>query len=269
MTATVHDMMGVVAGQTSRTLIGRDAELSELMAELGVDAVPGTAGRANHRAVLLAGEAGVGKTRLLLELRGRAEATGWQVYAGHCLDFGESTLSYLPFSELLGQLTTHLPDVVDETLSRHPALARLQPGRRIIGQPDATEASGVDRSDLFSAVHALLEAAGAKAPTVVVLEDLHWADQSTRDLLSFLFTRPFLTPVAVVASYRSDDLHRRHPLRPQVAEWSRLPGVARLAVPRLGDSDVRALLSELVPAGLSDIARSDIVDRADGNAFFV
>ena len=57
---------------------------------------------------------------------------------------------------------------------------------------------------------------------------MHWADQSTRDLLSFLFSRPFAGPVGLVASYRSDDLHRRHPLRRQVAEWSRLPGVERL-----------------------------------------
>ena len=262
--SVVHDTMDVVAGLTSRTLIGRDAELTELMAELGVDVVPG-----DRRAVLLAGEAGVGKTRILLELRDRAVASGWQVFAGHCLDFGDSTLAYLPFSELLGQLTSQLPAVVDETLSRHPALARLQPGRRVIGQPDATDAHGVDRSDLFAAVHALLEAAGASAPTVVVVEDLHWADQSTRDLLSFLFTRPFLTPVALVASYRSDDLHRRHPLRPQVAEWARLPGVTRLALSGLPDDDVRTLLSELAPAGLSDGARADIVDRADGNAFFV
>ena len=266
--SAVHDMMDAVAGLTSKTLVGRDAELTELMAELGVDVPPGE--RAGvRRAVLLAGEAGVGKTRLLLELRDRAEANDWQVFAGHCLDFADSTLAYLPFSELLGQLTAQLPDVVDETLAHHPALARLQPGRRVIGQPGESEAHGVDRSDLFSAVHALLEATGDKAPTVVVVEDLHWADQSTRDLLSFLFTRPFLTPVAVVATYRSDDLHRRHPLRPQVAEWARLPGVTRLSLAPLTPGDVHTLLSELVPAGLTDSARADIVDRADGNAFFV
>ena len=62
-----------------------------------------------------------------------------------------------------------------------------------------------------------------KAPLLLVIEDTHWADQSTRDMLSFLFSRPFDGPVAIVASYRADDLHRRHPLRRQVAEWSRHP----------------------------------------------
>ncbi len=64
----------------------------------------------------------------------------------------------------------------------------------------------------------------------------HWADRSTRDLLSFLFTRSFAGPVAVVASYRSDDLHRRHPLRAAVAEWARVPGVQRCSSARCGDA---------------------------------
>ena len=86
----------------------------------------------------------------------------------------------------------------------------------------------------------------------MVVEDCHWADQSTRDLLSFLFSRPFDGPVALVASYRSDDLHRRHPLRRQVAEWSRLRGVERLQLSPLPDDDVRALVAMLAPAGLTE-----------------
>src|SRR3546814_13988566 len=58
-----------------------------------------------------------------------------------------------------------------------------------------------------------------KAPLLLVIEDVHWADQSTRDLISFLISRPFTNRVAGVLSYRGEDLHRRHPLRRQVAEW--------------------------------------------------
>ena len=115
----------------------------------------------------------------------------------------------------------------------------------------------------------LLETAAEKAPVLLVIEDTHWADQSTRDLLSFLFSRPFDGPVAVVASYRSDDLHRRHPLRRQVAEWSRFRGVHRVALSPLPDDAVRALIAELVPEGLAEKELADIVDRAEGNAFFV
>jgi DNA-binding CsgD family transcriptional regulator/tetratricopeptide (TPR) repeat protein len=268
---TEHESMDGVATHTSRTLVGRDAELTEIVSLLGVTSVPGGRTDAAPRGVvLLSGDAGVGKTRLLTELRDLAFTEGWQVFAGHCLDFGDSALPYLPFSEVLGRLAVDLPDIVDQVAAQYPALARLQPGRRVMGQERATDTnSPLDRADLFEAVHTLLETAAEKAPLLLVIEDTHWADQSTRDMLSFLFSRPFDGPVAVVASYRSDDLHRRHPLRRQVAEWSRIRGVDRVALSPLPDDAVRALIAELVPEGLAEKELVDIVDRAEGNAFFV
>src|SRR4051794_31215205 len=258
--------MGIVAPDTSRTLVGRDAELTEIASSLGVR----TPGEPHTGVVLLSGDAGVGKTRLLTELRDLAFTEGWQVFAGHCLDFGDSALPYLPFSEVLGRLAADLPAVVEEVAAQHPALARLQPGRRVMGSGARTDDAGVlDRADLFEAVHAVLEAAARKAPVLLVVEDTHWADQSTRDMLSFLFSRPFDGPVSMVASYRSDDLHRRHPLRRQVAEWSRIRGVHRVALGPLPDDAVRALIGELAPEGLSETELADIVHRAEGNAFFV
>ena len=87
-------------------------------------------------------------------------------------------------------------------------------------------------------------------------------------MLSFLFSRRFDAPVAIVASYRSDDLHRRHPLRTAAAEWSRLPGVSRVELGRLPDDDVRALVGSLHPGPMSERALRGIVERAEGNAFF-
>ena len=263
-------MMDAVPGQSSRTLVGRDAELAEITSLLGVrPRADEGAGDGEPRAVLLSGDAGVGKTRLLTELRDLANADGWQVFAGHCRDFGDSALPYLPFSEVLGRMAAALPDVVDTAAGVHPALSRLQPGRRVLSSREEGEPSSLDRADLFEAVHELLEEAAEKAPVLLVIEDTHWADQSTRDMLSFLFSRPFQGPVAVVASYRSDDLHRRHPLRAQVAEWSRIRGVERLQLQPLEASDVRTLISELHPAPLGAEEVDDIVDRAEGNAFFV
>ncbi|WP_249424053.1 helix-turn-helix transcriptional regulator [Nocardioides coralli] len=264
MTAS-HAMMDGVATHTSSVLVGRDTELDQLVAWLDEDR------RAEHpraSSVLVAGDAGVGKTRLLTETRDRVVADGWRVVAGHCLDLGESALPYLPFSEILDRLVRELPDTVALVTERQPTLARLLPGRRTLAEV-TDEHAAVDRSALFDAVRSLLEEAARDAPLLVVVEDTHWADQSTRELLSYLFTREFAAPVTLVVSYRSDDLHRRHPLRRQVAEWSRLPAVRRLPLVPLSDESVLRLIDELAPPGLAAGDRDDIVDRAEGNAFLV
>jgi DNA-binding CsgD family transcriptional regulator len=269
MSSTIAAPHAIMDDVAERILIGRDAELEELSSLLGVSRVAGhlqVVDAAPRQHVLLAGDAGVGKTRLLQELAARARELGWQAYAGHCLDFGDSALPYLPFSEILDRLSAQLPDVAERLTQLHPALARLLPTGREGASVERADA--VDRGQLFAAVHALLEAVAEKAPVLVVVEDTHWADQSTRDLLTYLFTRPFAGPVAVVASYRADDLHRRHPLRRQVAEWARLSGVGRLSLDPLGDDDVRALVTTIDPA-VRGAERESIVARAEGNAFFV
>jgi DNA-binding CsgD family transcriptional regulator len=270
------DMMGCMT-VTTAPLVGRDAELEDLTLRLGIvaSADTRTVSGGPHVAVLLAGDAGVGKTRLLTALRDRALDLGWQVVAGHCLDFGDSALPYLPFSEILGRLQVSSPELLASVASHHPALHRLAPGRRMIdevAEGGATGGASIDKSALFEAVHALFEAAAEQQPLVLVIEDLHWADQSTRDLMSFLFTRPFSQPVALVASYRSDDLHRKHPLRAKVAEWSRLQGVHRMSLEPLEAAEVRELvacLREGSGAVLTDDEVDMVVERAEGNAFFV
>ncbi|GAA4121127.1 helix-turn-helix transcriptional regulator [Nocardioides fonticola] len=251
-----------------RPLVGRDAELAEFAAAVGLDD-PAPAGRV----VLLSGDAGVGKTRLLFALRDRAVEAGRRVVAGHCLDFGDAALAYLPFSEVLGRLVAESPALVAEVAESHPTLSRLQPGRRTLSAEVSAspEAAGLDRGELFAAVWALLERAAAETPLLLVVEDCHWADRSTRDLLSFLFARALVgeAPIAIVASYRSDDLHRRHPLRSQVASWVRLHGVQRLHLDRLGDDAVRALVGQLAARPIAESELAGIVARAEGNAFFV
>ncbi len=250
-------------------LVGRDAELEHLCSTLGISASADDADDAERAAVLLAGDAGVGKTRLLTELRDRAHDAGWHVLAGHCLDFADSALPYLPFSEITGRVSRELPDLFDEVTGRHPALLRLLPGQRMLSQATDPESVPADQAALLEGVHALARAVGTHQPVLLVVEDLHWADQSTRDLMSFLFGRGFDAPVALVGSYRSDDLHRRHPLRRQVAVWARMAGVERFQVEPLPGADVRRLVAQLHPDPLPEERVRDIVARAEGNAFFV
>jgi DNA-binding CsgD family transcriptional regulator/tetratricopeptide (TPR) repeat protein len=246
-----------------RPLIGRTDELAELARLLGVTDGP-TSG-----VVLLSGDAGVGKTRLLHELREQARDAGWYVLVGHCLDLGDSALPYLPFGEAFGALEADSPALADEIASTQPPVTRLMPGRRapsVAGGP--VDGARADRTELFEAVYAALGRLGDDAPLLLVIEDLHWADRSTRELLSLLFARPFGSPVSIVASYRSDDLHRRHPLRAVVAEWARLPRVSRLHLAPLADADVRTLVRSLHPAPLRESDVRTVVNRAEGNAFF-
>ena len=243
-------------------LVGRAAELDRIETLLGLD------GDAAAHAVVLAGDAGVGKTRLLTELRARAEARSWRTLTGHCLDFGDAALPYLPFTEMLGRLAGTDPAVAAGLADANPAVGRLLPGRRTLSGASDADDRAVDRGALFEALHATFEQLGATAPTLLVVEDAHWADRSTRDVISFLLARGFAAPVVLVVSYRSDDIHRRHPLRPAVAEWARLPGVVRLQLPPLSDVDIRTLARAVGEGSLGEADMQAIVDRADGNAFF-
>ncbi|MEV5439255.1 AAA family ATPase [Streptomyces sp. NPDC052682] len=255
------DLVSLISFATP--LIGRDDELARLCGVLE----RARAGEA--RAVLIAGDAGVGKTRVLDEVAGRAADAGMTVVTGHCVDLGDVGLPYLPFTEVLGRLAgdARFADV----LAAHPAVGRLLGS----GSDAARDVDG--RVRLFEGMAGLLADVAGVAPLLLVLEDLHWADQSSRDLLRFLLGRGILQRpalgaaghrLAVFASYRSDDLHRRHPLRPLLAELVRLPVVERLELRPLPDGDVARLVRALEPGPLPETTVSRIVQRAEGNAFY-
>jgi DNA-binding CsgD family transcriptional regulator/tetratricopeptide (TPR) repeat protein len=227
----------------------------------------------------------VGKTRLLDELTTSAAERGVRVLTGHCVDLGDVGLPYLPFVDLLRPVAAD-PELAPAAAG-NPVLAALLAGRPASFPPAAPAAEGRDlsrplphraapqpvddgRLQLFESVAALICELASGAPLLIVLEDVHWADRSSRDLLRYLLARLVDEPVAVVASYRADDLHRRHPLRPLLAELVRLPGVERLELEPLPDAEVGTLVRRLAaPAGsLPESAVEDMVARAEGNAFY-
>jgi DNA-binding CsgD family transcriptional regulator len=240
--------------------VGRAADVARLTGLLGV-----AEGSRDHGIAVLSGDAGIGKTRLLAEVAFRARSAGWTVLVGHCLGEAGQALPYLPFTEMLGRLESTSPDLVDRVITAHPQLARLVPGRR---RSEAPVDEAIERGDLVEAVHAALEDLGSDAPVLVIVEDVHWADQSSRDLLTLLFTRGFASRVSLVTSYRSDDLHRRHPLRTTLAHWSRLADVRRFDLGPLPDIAVRELVEALPSRPLAEAQVQAVVERAEGNAFF-
>ncbi|WP_328744464.1 AAA family ATPase [Streptomyces sp. NBC_00285] len=245
----------------SAPFIGREDEVARLSGVLE------RARGGEARAVLVAGDAGVGKTRVLNEVTGKAARSGMTVLTGHCVDLGDVGLPYLPFTEVLGVLAAD-PRFTDVVSSR-PAVERL------LGAGSPGDSGG--RLRLFEEIAGLLADLADIAPLLLVLEDLHWADQSSRDLLRFLLSRGILQRsaggapthrLAVLASYRADDLHRRHPLRPLLAELVRLPAVERLELRPLADGEVARLVRALREGPLPDTTLRRIVERAEGNAFY-
>ena len=121
---------------TSTPLVGRSTEMAALLSAVD-DAKTRRAG-----AVLLSGDAGVGKTRLLDEVATGAHERGFGVLVGHCTDFGDAGLPYLPFTEIFGRLAGERPDLVESVLTNFPAIGRLLPTHRLIGaQPFRRKAS--------------------------------------------------------------------------------------------------------------------------------
>ena len=243
-------------------LVGRDGELRRLLGLLD-DAA---AGRPAH--ALISGDAGVGKTRLVAELTARATGRGFMVLSGRCAELGDS-IPYLPLADALRDGTAGPAASVPllDALASRPVLGRLLPDRAT-SSGDGGDLSGLAQQQLFGAVLGLLAELAAARPVLLILEDLHWADRSTRDLVTFLSRVLHRERVAVVATYRTDDLHRRHPLRPVVAELLRLPSVAAIELGPLGYSDMAEHLGALAQAPLEATVLHRMVSRAEGNPYY-
>ncbi|HZA81133.1 MAG TPA: AAA family ATPase, partial [Actinomycetes bacterium] len=271
-------LVAMTATLTSPTFVGRTEELARLAAAAD------RAAAGAPTAVLIGGEAGVGKTRLVGELVASAREAGATVLVGGCVELGGEGVPFAPLIEALRPFLRDLDEPQLAQLVPGPAraeLARLwtanQPelGDRLpspsggLGTGPGGFGLGSDQGRLFELLLVLLERLGAERPAVLVVEDLHWADRSTRDLLAFLVRNLRHGRLLLVMTYRSDELHRRHPLRPFLAELDRGRRVERLELERFGRDEVAAQLAGIQGAPAPAELTERIHARSDGNAFFV
>jgi DNA-binding CsgD family transcriptional regulator/tetratricopeptide (TPR) repeat protein len=241
-------------------LVGREAEFEHLRNAL--DAA--TSGQLV--AVMVGGEAGVGKTRLISEFASEARHGGVRVIVGQCVALGGDGMPFVPIAGALRDLAAQV--------GTDAFLGMAGPGRSVLPSllPELgaePTAFGDGRGRLFEAVAALVENAVAEQPLMLVVEDMHWADGSTRDLLRFVLRAVDSAQLMLVTTYRSDEIHRRHPLRPFLAELDRVPWVQRLDVPRFSHDEVDEQLRALLDREPSPELVEQTYRRSGGIPFFV
>ncbi|WP_178379740.1 helix-turn-helix transcriptional regulator [Cryptosporangium aurantiacum] len=242
-------------------LVNRLSEVDALTAALAAVTAGGAA------AFVIGGEAGVGKSRLLREIEQRARADGARVLVGSCVDLGGGALPFTPLVEAFRGFVreTGRPAIREIVGAEHDQLAARIPFFGGVGLPDTP--GGMAPQLLFAAVLRLLELLSAKAPVVLVVEDLHWADRSTLDLLTLL-VRNDIPGLLLLTTYRSTDLHPGHPLRPLLAELDRSRRVTRMDLGRLDRSQLDELLTGVLGAPTGAAIVDTAFELSDGNPFF-
>ena len=245
-------------------LIGREKELSELEDALLA------ANRGEGQVVVLAGDAGMGKTRLATELQRRARRLSMSVLWGGCSE-AELALPYLPFLEAIGNFLAGA-DIEDLRTRLGPVrreLAHLFPQLEPEGvAPDVDSTQG--RLRLYEAVLALLMLAAREQGLLLLIEDLHWADASTRELLDYLTRRLRNARIMVLATYRSDEMHRKHPLLPLVQGWKRGSSASVVQLEPLSSAKLAEMvvaIFDLGDEGVADDTREFLHQRTEGNPF--
>ena len=235
-------------------LVGRTPELAQL--ERALDGA--TAGQGTT--ALIGGTAGIGKTRLAGELAERARRRGATVLTGRCIDLVGAALPYFPLVEALRPLRgTSILDGLDE-------LSRLLPGSP--PAPISVRNGGESQLHLFEAVRTALERLGATAPVVLVLEDLHWADASTLDLLAFLAQAVEDQRVLIVATWRHDAVRRDDPVHRLATGLRRRRVAVTVELGPLTRDELAALVARESDGPLRPELVESVSVRAEGNPFF-
>jgi tetratricopeptide (TPR) repeat protein len=254
-------LVHVAESMVSPLFAGREDELAAL-----AGAFDAAAGR-TPGLVLVGAEAGGGKSRLAAEFTGRVAGRAL-VLSGGCVELSVPGLPYAPFTAALRELVRERGAGEVAALLPGPGAGELAGLLPEFGSPPAGADPETARARLFELVLALLEALADEQPVVLIVEDVHWADRPTSDLLSFLARNLRDAAVLLVVTFRSDDLHRDHPVRRLLAGLERMAGVTRLDLPRLSRDQVAAQIAGILGREPVPALVTTVYARGGGNPLF-
>ncbi|MDN3354991.1 AAA family ATPase [Actinomadura sp. DC4] len=244
------------------TLIGRTAELARLDAAL--------AQAQNGSSVLLfvSGDAGIGKSRLVETFARRARERDAIVFSGACLDLAEGAAPYAPFVAALRPLADELDgDELARVLGESPReLGALLP--ELCGRPPDPR-DGTERGRLYELALGLFRRMAALYPAVLILEDLHWIDPASADLLAMLGSNLRRAGLVIIGTYRSDEVPRDHPLHTTALELERSGRAERVELTGLSGHEVTAQITGILGTEPATWQTRSLFDRSEGNPFFV
>jgi DNA-binding CsgD family transcriptional regulator len=258
--------MPVVPRRTSSSrFIGRAEQIGLFDDVLG-EMLSGVDG--SGHVLLVGGEAGVGKSRLVDEWAARGRAAGALVLRGWCIEHGDDVMPLAPIGDILRDAAVQagrLPQ--DEIGPEADDLARLVP---VFDRPAAPLAghTAPSLSALADGLLRVLYGLSASRPLIVVVEDLHWSDASTRQLLMFLGPRIGSRRIVLSGTYRTDELHRRHPLRPFLGSWQRAARPIKVDLAPFSRDEVGELVSSFTGKAPESAVVDQLFRRCAGNAFF-
>ena len=254
-------MIGRVA---SLEFVGRREELAALEAA-ATQAIEGVG-----CVLLVAGEAGMGKSRLIAEMTKRVQPEMLTI-VGECLPLAEGELAYAPVIAALRSLARQreAPEVQAVLGPLHQESAGGIPELSVGDEAVPAPLSGsVTQGRLFEQLLALFVDAARTQPMVLVMEDFQWADRSTRDFLGFLVRAARQEPIALVITYRSDELRRGHPLRSFVLELERSGRAVRIELGPFTRAELQEQVTAILDDAPSPVLIDGLLERSEGNPFF-
>lgn len=254
---------GFLGALPDSPLVAREQELEQVLRILDVvDA-------GNGRLVLLAGEPGVGKTRLAQEATLAARNHHWHLATGRCYE-AQQKVAYYPFLEALPHaLQAASSSLQTEVSRRWPDLTRLLPDRRVgIIEPPPEMRGYDDQQRLFWAVTGFVQELAREAPVMLALDDLQWADEASLALLQHLTRHTRGARVLLLGAYRDVEVNRQHPLEAGLRTLGREHLVERIAVRRMPVEGTAALIAATLDQAASRDLAEAIHQRTEGNPFF-